>query len=158
MSEYQFPKTQAHLNQLIADLSQLQVNVQQVHWYMRGPEFFKLHPKMDEFNDQFANQLDEIAERLIALGGSPYATTHEFIAHTHLPDEKVEWGQYNLPEFMQQLDYHFKYIRDQYQQGIEVTDEEQDLPTQDMFNGFKAEMDKLIWMVSAFLGKGPTEK
>ncbi len=40
MTEIQFPKTQAHLNQLIADLSQIQVNVQQTHWYMRGPEFF----------------------------------------------------------------------------------------------------------------------
>ncbi|KIS04289.1 Dps family protein [Paucilactobacillus wasatchensis] len=158
MSEIQFPQTQAHLNQLIADLSQIQVNVQQVHWYMRGPEFFKLHPKMDEFNDQFAEQLDEVAERLIALGGKPYATTHEFIEHTKLPDEIVEWGQYKLPDFMQNLDYQFKYLRDQYQLGIEITDGEQDFPTQDMLNGFKAEMDKLIWMVSAFLDKSPLDQ
>lgn len=157
MTMDQFPKTQTHLNQLIADLSQLQVNVQQVHWYMRGPEFFKLHPKMDEFNEEFAEQLDEVAERLIALGGKPFATTHEFIDHTNLPDEVIDWGEFPLPELMKHLDHDFRYIRDQYQQGIEITDEEQDLPTQDMLSGFKAEMDKLIWMVSAFLDKGPTE-
>jgi len=158
MSEHQFPKTQAHLNQLIADLSQLQVNVQQVHWYMRGPEFFKLHPKMDDFNEEFAEQLDEVAERLIALGGKPFATTHEFIEHTKLPDKVIEFGEFPLPELMKHLDHDFRYLRDQYQLGIEITDDEQDLPTQDMLNGFKAEMDKLIWMVSAYLDKGPTDE
>ncbi len=120
--------------------------------------FFKLHPKMDEFNAEFAEQLDEVAERLIALGGKPYATTHEFIEHTKLPDEIIDWGQYKLPELMQNLDYQFKYLRDQYQMGIEITDAEKDLPTQDMLNGFKAEMDKLIWMISAFLDKGPIDQ
>ncbi|WP_412988365.1 Dps family protein [Pediococcus siamensis] len=158
MRSDQFVKTQAQLNQLIADLSQMQVNVQQVHWYMRGPEFFKLHPKMDEFNEIFAAQLDEVAERLIALGGKPYATTHEFIAHTNLPDEEISWGEFPLPELMKHLDHDFRYLRDQYQRGIEITDEEQDLPTQDILNGFKAEMDKLIWMVSAFLDKGPLDE
>ena len=90
MSEHkaQFPKTMEQLNQLIADISQLETNIQQTHWYMRGSEFFRLHPQMDEYNEELGEQLDEIAERLIALGGSPYATTHEFIDHTGLPDEK----------------------------------------------------------------------
>lgn len=31
MSKTQFPKTQAQLNQLVADLMQLQTNIQQIH-------------------------------------------------------------------------------------------------------------------------------
>ncbi|RRG08202.1 MAG: DNA starvation/stationary phase protection protein [Lactobacillus sp.] len=157
MTEVKYPKTMAQLNQLIADLSQLQTNIQQIHWYMRGPEFFKLHPKMDDFNDTLADQLDEVAERLIALGGSPYATTHEFIDHTGLPDEKVTWQQYELPDYMHRLDDQFKYLAGQYQLGMDAADEERDFPTQDMLNGFKSEIDKNIWMVSAFLGKGPLD-
>ncbi|KRM58983.1 Dps family protein [Secundilactobacillus malefermentans] len=149
-------KTQACLNQLIADISTLGVIVHQTHWYMRGPEFFKLHPKMDEFLDDLNDQLDEIAERLIALGGSPYATTQEFIDNTGLTESKGDWD-IPLPERMAHLVEAYKYLRDQYQTAIEVTDEDQDLPTQDMINGFKMDTDKVIWMLQAYLGKAPLE-
>lgn len=39
---------------------------------------------MDDYADELAEQLDEIAERLIAIGGDPISTTHEFIATTKL--------------------------------------------------------------------------
>ena len=35
-NNYDFPKTREQLNQLVADLSQLQTNIQQTHWYMRS--------------------------------------------------------------------------------------------------------------------------
>lgn len=152
--ELQFPKTMAQLNQLIADISQLETNIQQIHWYMRGSEFFRLHPQMDSYNEDLDEQLDEIAERLIALGGTPYATTHEFIEHTGLPDDKIAWNQYSLPELMQRLGDQFGYLGKQYRIGMEVSDEEKDFSTQDMLNGFKADVDKWIWMISAYLGKG----
>ena len=153
--KYNYPKTHTQLNQLVADLEQVQTNVHQVHWYMRGRQFFPLHPKMDEFNEDFADEEDQVAERLIALNGSPFATTHEFIEHTGLPDEKIEFNQYSLPELMQRLVNNFRYLRDQFQKAIDLTDEENDQPTQDMINGFKIDIDKKIWMLSAYLEKGP---
>ncbi|MCH4164343.1 MAG: DNA starvation/stationary phase protection protein, partial [Lentilactobacillus diolivorans] len=111
--QYDFPKTRAQLNQLVADLSQLQVNIQQTHWYMRGENFFRLHPLMDDYNDQLADQLDQVAERLIAINGSPFSTTHEFIDNTGLPDDKVTWDQLTMRDFMQRLSDQFKYLRDQ---------------------------------------------
>lgn len=158
MSDVKYPQTIDQLNQLIADLMQLQTNVQQLHWYMRGHNFFRLHPLMDDYKDQLGEALDEIAERLIALGGSPYATTHEFIEHTGLPDEKLAFGQYTLVELMQRLVTQYKYLADQYQRAIEITDKEHDYPTQDMINGFKEQADKNIWMLSAYLGKGPLDE
>lgn len=157
-SNYDFPKTREQLNKLVADLTQLQTNIQQTHWYMRGENFFRLHPLMDDYKDQLADQLDNVAERLIAINGSPYATTHEFIEHTGLPDEKVTWDQLTMRDFMQRLSDQFKYLRDQYQKGIEVTDDEKDFPTQDMLNGFKEDIDKNIWMINAYLGKGPYDE
>lgn len=153
----QYPKTQDQLNQLIADLSQLHTNIQQTHWYMRGSEFYKLHPLMDDYNDTLDEQLDAVAERLIAIGGSPIATTHEFIDQTGLPDEKITFNQLLLPQLMERLDNQLKYLRDQYQKGIEITDDERDYSTQDMLIANHTEIEKLIWMVSAYLGKGPLD-
>ena len=69
-----YTKTKAVLNQLVADLSQMSMIIHQTHWYMRGPNFLKLHPLMDEFMEEIDSQLDVISERLIALDGSPYST------------------------------------------------------------------------------------
>lgn len=153
--KYDYPQTRAQLNQLVADLEQAQTNVHQTHWYMRGKQFFTLHPEMDEFNETFADEEDQVAERLIALNGAPFATTHEFIEQTGLPDEKIKFNQYTLPELMQRLIDNFRYLRDQFQKAIEVTDKENDQPTQDMINGFKIDVDKKIWMLNAYLDKGP---
>ncbi|MBN7273575.1 DNA starvation/stationary phase protection protein, partial [Ligilactobacillus pobuzihii] len=62
---------------------------------------------------------------------------------------------YTLPELMQRLVDNFRYLRDQFQKAIEVTDKENDQPTQDMINGFKIDVDKKIWMLNAYLDKGP---
>lgn len=153
----QYSKTQDQLNQLIADLSQLHTNIQQTHWYMRGSEFYKLHPLMDDYNDILDEQLDAVAERLIAIGGSPIATTHEFIEHTGLPDNKITFDQLSLTQLMNRLDDQLKYLRDQYQNGIDITDDEKDYSTQDMLIANHTEIEKLIWMVSAYLGKGPLD-
>lgn len=152
-NDYQYPQTKDQLNQLVADISQLTVNIHQIHWYMRGREFFRLHPLMDDYMDQLNEQLDEIAERLIAIGGSPYSTTQEFIDHTGLSEEPGKFGKYSLNEYMQRLTDQFKYLRDQYQKGMEISDSEKDWPTQDMLNGFKAAVDKNIWTLNAFLGQ-----
>ena len=64
-------KTKAVLNQAVADLSKAASIVHQIHWYMRGAGFLYLHPKMDELMDALNDNLDEISERLITIGGAP---------------------------------------------------------------------------------------
>ncbi|MCD2256013.1 Dps family protein [Agrilactobacillus fermenti] len=156
--KYDFPKTRAALNQLVADLSQLSVNIHQIHWYMRGKEFFRLHPLMDDYMDQLGDQLDEVAERLIEIGGAPFSTTREFIENTGLPEEPGEFGKYTLEEYMSRLANQYEYLRDVYEKAMEASDEEKDWPTQDILNGFKEQTDKNIWMIKAFLGKGPFDE
>ena len=90
-------KTKNVLNQLVADLSQFSTVIHQVHWYMRGPEFLTLHPLMDEYMDEINAQLDEVAERLITLGGAPYSTLKEFAENTGIKDEV---GSYDLIRFL----------------------------------------------------------
>ena len=147
-------KTKNVLNQLVADLSQFSTVINQVHWYMRGPEFLTLHPLMDEYMDEINAQLDEVAERLITLGGAPYSTLKEFAENTGIKDEV---GSYDLsiPEQMEKLVAGYRYLADLYEEGIEVSGEEGDDVTQDMFIEFKGAVEKKIWMVQAKLGRAP---
>ena len=62
-----------------------------------------------------------------------------------------------MVELMTRLNDQFKYLNTQYQKGIEITDAEKDFSTQDMLIAAHTEIDKYIWMISAYLGKGPQE-
>ena len=56
---------------------------------------------------------------------------------------------------MEILSKDYRYLADLYQQGIEVSDEEKDFSTQDIFIGFKTATEKRLWMIQAELGKAP---
>ena len=88
-----YQKTKEVLNQLVADLSQMAMVIHQTHWYMRGTNFLKLHPLMDEFMDEINAQLDVISERLITLDGEPFSTLSEMADHTGIKDEKGSFGK-----------------------------------------------------------------
>ena len=130
-----FEKTKEILNQLVADLSQFSVVIHQTHWYMRGPEFLTLHPQMDEYMDQINEQLDVVSERLIE-------------------DEIGNWDR-TIPERMEKLVAGYRYLADLYAKGIEVSGEEGDDCTQDIFIANKTDIEKNIWMLQAKLGKAP---
>lgn len=147
-----YEKTKAVLNQLVADLSQFAVIIHQTHWYMRGSEFLTLHPKMDEYMDEINDQLDEVAERLITIGGSPYSTLGEFLQATNLSDEKGTYVK-TIDERMKRLVAGYQCLQAVYQKGIEVSGEEGDDVTQDMFIEFKGAVEKNIWMLCAKLNQ-----
>lgn len=149
-----FEQTKEVLNQLVADLSQFSVVIHQTHWYMRGPEFLTLHPKMDEYMDQINDQLDVISERLITLDGAPYSTLQEFADHTGIPDE-IGTYERTIPERMEKLVEGYRYLSDLYQKGIEVSGEEGDDCTQDIFIEHKTALEKNIWMLQAKLDQAP---
>lgn len=149
-----FEQTKEVLNQLVADLSQFSVVIHQTHWYMRGPEFLTLHPQMDEFMDEINDQLDEISERLITLDGAPYSTLQEFADNTGIEDEIGTYDR-TIPERMEKLVEGYRYLADLYSKGIEVSGEEGDDCTQDIFIEFKTLCEKKIWMLQAKLGKAP---
>lgn len=150
----QFKESKKVLNQLVADISQMTMVVHQTHWYMRGPNFLKLHPLLDDWMDDLNDQLDIISERLIALDGSPYSTLAEMAEHSKIPAEKGDWNK-TIDERFEQLSQDYRYLADLYQHGIEVTDAEKDLGTQDILIGYKTETEKRLWMLNAELGKKP---
>ena len=148
------PKTKAVLNQAVADLSKAYSIVHQVHWYMRGRGFLHLHPKMDEYMDAINANLDEISERLITLGGDPYSTLAEFDQNSNLTEEKGTWDK-SMEDHLSRLVEVYSYLDKLYQVGLDVTDEEGDAPSNDIFTAAQADVEKTLWMVQAELGQAP---
>lgn len=147
-------KTKAVLNQLVADLSQQAAVIHQTHWYMRGRGFLTLHPTMDKLMDAVNDQLDEVSERLITIGGAPYSTLREFADHTGIKDMP---GSYDISidDRLRHLLVGYEYLAALYQKGIDATNEEGDDVTQDILIGFKGDLEKTIWMIHAHLNEAP---
>lgn len=147
-------KTKEILNQAVADLSVAVSIFHQIHWYMRGRGFFRFHPQMDSFMDSLNDQLDEMAERLIMLGGSPYSTLKEFSEHSKLEEVTGTYDR-TMDENLHRVIEIFRYLNDLFKEGLAVTDEEGDIPANDIFTGAHSETEKVIWMLEAERGQAP---
>ncbi|MDR1522311.1 MAG: DNA starvation/stationary phase protection protein [Streptococcaceae bacterium] len=149
-----YVKTKKILNQAVADLSALSAMIHQIHWYMRGPNFIKLHPQMDNYMEQADAQLDVISERLITLDGSPYSTLREWADNAKIKQEPGIFGVSTEKRF-KELIIALRYMSKLYQEGLAVTEEEGDSITNGIFCNFKGEFEKLIWMLRAELNLAP---
>ncbi len=57
------------LNQILADQQILYALYKKSHWLMRGPTFYQLHLLLDKHAGELLPMIDEVAERIQALGG-----------------------------------------------------------------------------------------
>lgn len=62
------------LTPLLIDTLDLQSQLKQAHWTIRGPGFKELHELFDEIAGDAAAWADLLAERIAQLGGHPKAT------------------------------------------------------------------------------------
>ena len=59
------------LHQLLADFQVHYTNLRGFHWDIKGHGFFVLHGKFEDMYNDAAEKVDEIAERILMLGGTP---------------------------------------------------------------------------------------
>src|SRR5258708_15647799 len=64
----------AILNDRLAYAIDLQSQIKQAHWNVKGPNFIALHELFDKLSDVVLEQIDEIAERVTSLGGTAEGT------------------------------------------------------------------------------------
>src|SRR5215475_13867196 len=56
------------LNARLADAIDLQTQMKQAHWNVKGPNFIALHELFDKINEEVEDYVDLIAERVVQLG------------------------------------------------------------------------------------------
>lgn len=74
------------LNALLADEYLLYTKSRDYHWSVTGPIFRDLHKLFEEQYEELNEVVDEIAERVRALGAWPFGTVAEFLKHARLKE------------------------------------------------------------------------
>jgi starvation-inducible DNA-binding protein len=141
---------QDHLNQIVATHGVLFTKLHQHHWYVKGVEFFVLHEKFEELYDEVNEHFDEFAERLLTIGGSPYSTLKEFLTHSTIT-EKPYTAEVEPKDMVQSVLDDFTILTNDLAKGIKLAGEANDDITEDLFIGYKTDLEKTMWMLSARL-------
>lgn len=78
------------LNAALADGLDLHSQIKVAHWNIKGPHFASLHPLLDSFADSLSEHNDELAERIVTLGGRALGTVRHVAQTSRLADYPSE--------------------------------------------------------------------
>jgi starvation-inducible DNA-binding protein len=137
------------LNTQVANWSLLYTKFHNYHWYVKGSTFFELHSKFEELYNLADEILDELAERLLAIGGKPVATFQDILAKTSLKEAS---GDESAEQMVQQLISDFQQLTEELNKAIEITEKAADHSTADMLTDILTKIQKHSWMMEAYLG------
>jgi starvation-inducible DNA-binding protein len=135
------------LNARLADCKDLQTQIKQAHWNVKGPSFIALHELFDKINDDVEEYVDEIAERAVQLGGVAEGTARMVAKRSSLaeyPANLVD-GRSHAEALSAALAAFGKAAR----AAISEANDLGDLDTADLFTEVSRGIDKWLWFVEA---------
>jgi len=138
----------AHLNQQLANCNVLYVKLQHHHWYVQGESFFVLHSKFQELYEQLPPVIDEIAERILTIGGEPIGTLKQFLEHATLDEAKQGAS---AEQMVIQLMKDYSQLAEEMKQGIQLAETNGDPSTADLYTGLVSSFEKTVWMLRSYL-------
>jgi len=138
------------LNKQIANWSVLYIKLHNYHWYVKGGQFFTLHAKFEEFYNEAGLHVDELAERLLSIGGNPVATMRECLELSSIQEAA---SNESADEMVQTTINDFLIIIGELKEGMNLAEEVNDETTGDMLLAIHSALEKHVWMLNAFLGK-----
>lgn len=136
------------LNQLLADYQILYTNVRGYHWNIKGRDFFELHAKFEEIYNDLVLKVDEIAERILTLGGTP---VHAFSRYLDMSDLEETLNVSNGREAVGNILSAYKILLSKQRQIVKAAAEVDDEGTVSLMSDYISQQEKESWMLNAYL-------
>jgi starvation-inducible DNA-binding protein len=137
------------LNARLADAIDLQTQCKQAHWNVKGPSFIALHELFDKVNEDVEEYVDDIAERVVQLGGRAEGTARTVGKRSTLAEYAVksDAGREHVEALSSALASFGKLVRHAIDQSAELKDAD----SADLFTEVSRGVDKWLWFVEAHL-------
>ena len=137
------------LNVLLSNFQVYYQNLRGLHWNIRGKRFFELHVKFEELYNLAQLRIDEIAERVLTLGGTPLHTFDDYLKNNKLIIAKnITNDEEAVEMIVKSLAALLIIERELLEKSGGINDE----GTNSMMSDLITEQEKQIWMMQAFLG------
>src|SRR2546425_10570635 len=137
----------ALMNQRLADAVDLQTQMKQAHWNVKGPHFIGLHELFDQIDEAVEGYVDLIAERIVQLGGVAEGTARVAAVGSRLEEYplSIADGQAHVEAVSKALSTFGHEAR----KTIDEAEELDDADTADIFTEISRGIDKWLWFVEA---------
>ena len=137
------------LNQHLADTFDLYSQTKQAHWNVKGPHFIALHELFDKLAAQLADDVDTIAERATALGGTARGTARQSAAASRLPEYPPDAT--TGTQHVEALAVRYAALATTCRSAIDAASQLGDADTADLFTEISRELDKSLWFLESHL-------
>lgn len=136
------------LNQLLADYQIYYQNLRTLHWYAKGRTFFALHSKFEEYYNEASEVVDELAERVLMLGGKPTHSFAQYIQTSRLTEtEAISDGTAAVNVVLANSQQLLNAVKETFKLAGDAGDE----GTVALLSGLIGNTEKRIWMLKSFL-------
>jgi starvation-inducible DNA-binding protein len=135
------------MNQRLADAVDLQLQMKQAHWNVKGPNFIALHHLFDEVEADVRDYVDLIAERVVQLGGTAEGTVRISASRTRLVEYPV--GISTTLAHLEAVARALAAFGSEARTSIDLANALDDAGTADVFTEVSRGTDKWLWMVEA---------
>lgn len=137
------------LNDLLANYQIFYMNVRGFHWNIKGAKFFELHVKFEELYNDLLIKVDELAERILTLGGEPL---HAYSSYLNVSKIREATNVTDAETTVSSLLLSFETLLTKQRSLMDLSSEADDEGTSALMSDYIREQEKLVWMYSAFLG------
>jgi starvation-inducible DNA-binding protein len=137
------------LNTNLATLTDLFTQTKHAHWNVKGPQFWSLHKLFDELAEKVEEHVDEVAERLTALGGAAKGTVRMAAKGSKLAEfpDSIHAGMDMVTALSDAFGVAANLTRD----GINEADKLGDPNTADLFTQISRDLDQSLYFLESHL-------
>ena len=137
-------------NNLLATYMMFYQNTRGFHWNIKGDKFFELHLKFEELYTNLLIKVDEVAERILTLGSTPFHTFKDYENNASIkPTKDISNGTKAIENILKT----FKAIIIKQRELLNLSSEADDEGSNALMSDYIREQEKLVWMYSAYLKK-----
>ena len=137
------------LERLLADSYTLYLKTHNYHWNVTGPMFNTLHTMFEQQYQELALAVDEIAERIRALG---HLAPGSYSAYVKLTSIEEDNNPPNAETMLQKLVEGQETVVRTAREIFPLADNAQDEPTADLLTQRMQVHEKNAWMLRSMLG------
>jgi starvation-inducible DNA-binding protein len=135
------------LNKHLAASIDLQAQVKQAHWNVRGPGFIAIHELFDEVAEVVESYSDMLAERAGGLGGTAHGTLKVALERSFLVP--YPHGLADTQEHIFAVSGSLAAFGQSVREANELATKFGDADTADLFTEISRGVDQQLWLVSS---------
>lgn len=136
------------LSDVLANRQVYYANLRGLHWDIAGDKFFELHELYEEYYNEEAAAIDQVAERIAMLGGHPENRFSEYLKQSDIKEtHHVSDWEKGINQVLDSMNI----LREKYQGLVKLATEAGDFGTVALAGKHLGAIETNLWKLTAYM-------